>query len=86
VGDTKAWSHIPVKINFDSCFLLIPHFSVQQMLGPRYPSIPPEKLTPEQRVFHDGMMEKIRNGFGSPLASAYNWPYEQILTKFAGLP
>jgi len=35
------------------------------MSGERCPSIPPEKLTPEQRVFHDGMMDKIRNGFGS---------------------
>lgn len=35
------------------------------MSGPRYPAIPPEKLTPEQRVFHDEMEEKIRNGMGS---------------------
>ncbi|CZR68665.1 uncharacterized protein PAC_18564 [Phialocephala subalpina] len=35
------------------------------MSGPRYPAIPPEKLTPEQRVFHNDMTEKIRNGFGS---------------------
>ncbi|KAH8652256.1 hypothetical protein BX600DRAFT_527440 [Xylariales sp. PMI_506] len=35
------------------------------MSGPRYPGIPPEQLTPEQRVFHDDMMEKISNGFGS---------------------
>ncbi|RDW85360.1 hypothetical protein BP5796_03685 [Coleophoma crateriformis] len=35
------------------------------MSGPRYPAIPPEKLTPEQQVFHDEMKEKIRNGMGS---------------------
>jgi hypothetical protein len=40
-------------------------FFISEMSGPRYPSIPPEKLTAEQRVFHDGMMEKIRDGFGS---------------------
>jgi len=34
------------------------------MSGPRYPSIPPEKLTASQRVFYDEMKEKMRNGLG----------------------
>jgi 4-carboxymuconolactone decarboxylase len=34
------------------------------MSGPRYPAIPPEQLTPEQRVFHDEMETKIKNGMG----------------------
>jgi hypothetical protein len=34
------------------------------MSGPRYPAIPPEQLTAEQRVFHDEMEMKIRNGMG----------------------
>lgn len=39
--------------------------SISTMSGPRYPAIPPEKLTSEQKVFHDAMAEKIKNGMGS---------------------
>ncbi|KAL1847978.1 hypothetical protein VTK73DRAFT_10223 [Phialemonium thermophilum] len=35
------------------------------MSGPRYPAIPPEELTPAQRIFYDEMQEKIRSGLGS---------------------
>lgn len=46
------------------------------MSGPRYPAIQQEKLTPEQRIFYDEMMDKIRNnGLGAALASTDIWYY-----------